>query len=160
MKKQREARQAVRLRERQTARGTARQGKNRMVAFVLIATAVLALALALLKPVMLPPRAIPGTGVIELMADMGGFSERVIRVKVGETVTVRLTSLDSPFHLDGGGKHQFAIEELGVNIIAPARGTASATFTPAEPGTYVFYCDICCGGRANPTMNGRFIVEA
>ena len=35
-----------------------------------------------------------------------------------------------------------------------------ATFTPDAPGEYTFYCDICCGGRANPTMNGKLIVEA
>ena len=25
---------------------------------------------------------------------------------------------------------------------------------------YTFYCDICCGGRANPSMQGTLIVEA
>lgn len=132
---------------------------RRMVVFTLIATASLVAAVTLLKPV--SPRKTAAEGrVIDLTADMGGFSAKVIRVRVGETVTVRLTSLDSPFHLDGGGKHQFAIPELGVNIIAPARGTASATFTPDKPGTYTFFCDICCGGKANPTMSGRFIVRA
>jgi len=97
--------------------------------------------------------------VIDVAIDMKGFDTSEIRVRAGEPVTIRLTSLDGPFHLDGGGKHQLAVDELGVNIIAPARGSASDTFTPTEPGTYVFYCDICCGGRANPTMTGTLIVE-
>ncbi|GMV05179.1 MAG: hypothetical protein AMXMBFR53_14580 [Gemmatimonadota bacterium] len=98
--------------------------------------------------------------MIEIAADMGGFDRRVIRVRGGEPVTVRLTSLDNRFHTDGGGRHQFAVDELGVNIVAPSLGSASQTFTPEEPGEYVFYCDVCCGGRANPTMSGRLIVEA
>lgn len=90
---------------------------------------------------------------------MDGFDQYEIHVKVGEPVTIRLTSLDNTHHTDGGGKHQWAVDELGVDIIAPALGSNYATFTPQEAGTYTFYCDICCGGRANPTMNGSFIVE-
>ncbi|MGK7312501.1 MAG: cupredoxin domain-containing protein [Candidatus Longimicrobiales bacterium M2_2A_002] len=101
----------------------------------------------------------PDPDVIDVAIDMKGFDTPEIRVRAGEPVTLRLTSLDGPFHLDGGGKHQLAIDEFGVNIIAPARDTASATFTPMEPGTYEFYCDICCGGRANPTMIGSLVVE-
>lgn len=98
--------------------------------------------------------------VIDIKADMGGFSPREVRVKAGRPVTVRLTSLDNSHHVDGGGKHQWAVDELGVNIVAPPEGSSSQTFTPAKPGTYTFYCDICCGGRANPTMRGRLVVEA
>lgn len=106
-----------------------------------------------------------GTGVssgeiVEIKGTMGGFSTSVIRAKAGRPLTVRLTSTDTRFHTDGGGKHQFAIDYLGVNIIAPPLGTREATFTPKEPGTYEYYCDVCCGGRANPTMVGRLIVEA
>lgn len=97
--------------------------------------------------------------VIDISADMGGFSRNVVRVKAGEPVTVRLRSLDNSHHTDGGGKHQWAVDELGVNIIAPPLGSSYRTFTPAKPGAYTFYCDICCGGRANPTMSGRLIVE-
>ncbi len=90
---------------------------------------------------------------------MDGFSPKEIRVRVGEPVTVRLISLDNQFHTDGGGKHQWAVDELGVNIVAPPMGDKSATFTPEKPGTYTFYCNICCGGRANPSMQGTLIVQ-
>ena len=83
-----------------------------------------------------------------------------IRVKAGEPVTVRLTSLDNQHHTDGGGQHQWAVDELGVNVIAQPLSSNTVTFTPEKSGEYTFYCDICCGGRANPTMNGTLIVEA
>jgi heme/copper-type cytochrome/quinol oxidase subunit 2 len=98
--------------------------------------------------------------VVLVEANMSGFRPKVIRVKAGEPVTVRLKSLDTPFHTDGGGKHQFAIDELGVDIIAPPGGTREATFTVSEPGVYGFYCSVCCGGKANRAMWGRLIVKA
>jgi len=101
-----------------------------------------------------------GGDVVEIKGTMGGFSTALIRAKAGRPLTVRLTSVDTRFHTDGGGKHQFAIDGLGVNIIAPPLGTQQATFTPSAPGVYDFYCDICCGGKANPTMQGKLIVEA
>lgn len=102
----------------------------------------------------------PMDNVIDVSANMGGFDKDVIRVKVGEPVSVRLTSQDNRYHTDGGGQHQWAVDEFGVNVIAPPLGNNLVTFTPDEPGTYTFYCDICCGGRANPTMQGTLIVEA
>ena len=75
-------------------------------------------------------------------------------------MTVRLTSLDNEHHTDGGGKHQWAVDELGVDIVAQPESSNIMTFAPEKPGTYTFYCDIRCGGKANPTMNGQLIVEA
>ncbi|GMR12164.1 MAG: hypothetical protein BMS9Abin29_0352 [Gemmatimonadota bacterium] len=129
------------------------------VVFYTLTAAVLATAGYLLKPALFGRGLAPKVGVVDISADMGGFRKTVLRVKAGEPVTIRLTSLDNRYHRDGGGKHQFAIDELGVDIVAPALGSASQTFTPTEPGTYLFYCGVCCGGRANPTMNGKLIVE-
>ena len=132
----------------------------RAVVFYSIVAAALAGAVFLLKPAVFGRGPDPDAAIVDIAADMGGFDRSVIRVRAGEPVTIRLTSMDNRFHTDGGGKHQFAVDELGVNIIARPLGSASKTFTPSEPGTYVFYCDICCGGRANPTMSGKLIVEA
>ena len=101
----------------------------------------------------------PDGAIVEIKGTMGGFSTSEIQAKAGRPLTVRLTSVDNRFHTDGGGKHQFAIDALGVNIVAPPLGTQEATFTPATPGVYEYYCDVCCGGRANPTMVGKLIVE-
>jgi heme/copper-type cytochrome/quinol oxidase subunit 2 len=67
--------------------------------------------------------------------------------------------MDNSAHTDGGGKHQWAVDELSVSIIAPPEGSNYATFTPTKAGKYTYYCDICCGGKANPTMSGTLIVE-
>lgn len=156
-------RRAKRLRGEQRDRAGAdpvrKRSRARLVFWTLTA-AVLVTAGYLLKPALFG-RALPATaGVVDVTADMGGFNQTVIRVRAGEPVTIRLTSLDNQYHFDGGGKHQFAVDELGVDIVAPALGSASQTLIPVEPGTYLFYCDICCGGRANPTMRGKLIVEA
>ncbi len=137
-----------------------RQQRIRAAAFAVIGVVVLGLAgyflvSAFFKPA--PP--VMAGNVIDVQAAMDGFDLKLIRVKVGEPVTVRLTSLDNSHHTDGGGKHQWAVDELGVSIVAPPEGSNYATFTPDKPGTYTYYCDICCGGRANPTMLGTLIVE-
>lgn len=138
-----------------------RKRKIRAAAFAGISVAVLGLAGYFLVPafirVALPPMA---GNVIDVEADMGGFDRKLIRVKAGQPVTVRLRSLDNSHHTDGGGKHQWAVDELGVNIIAPPLGSKYATFTPNKAGRYTYYCDICCGGRANPTMRGTLVVES
>ena len=147
-------RQTRRLRRR-------RQQRIRAIIFSVIVLVVLGFAGYLLKPVIFrtPPPPMAGN-VIDVVADMAGFNMKEIRLKAGEPVTIRLESLDNSHHTDGGGKHQFAVDELGLNIIAQPLSTNYATFVPQEPGTYNFYCNICCGGRANPTMNGTLIVES
>lgn len=136
-----------------------RRQRVRATTFAVISALVLGAAGYLLFEAFWRPELPPMAGnVIDIAADMGGFSRKVVYVKAGERVTVRLRSLDNSHHTDGGGRHQWAVDELGVNIIAPPLGSSSRTFTPAKPGTYTFYCDICCGGRANPTMSGRLVV--
>lgn len=133
----------------------------RATAFVVIGLLVLSLAGYLLASAFSQPALPPLAGnVIDVSANMSGFDMQEIRLKVGQAVTVRLTSQDNSHHTDGGGQHQWAVDELGVSIIAPPEGSSYATFTPDTPGAYTFYCDICCGGRANPTMQGTLIVEA
>ena len=138
-----------------------RQQRIRSVVFAVIVVGVLGLAGYYLYSAFFrsaPPQM--AGNVIDVAADMSGFDKPEIKVKAGEPVTIRLTSLDNSHHTDGGGKHQWAIEELDVDIVAQPESSNYATFTPDKPGEYTFYCDICCGGRANPTMNGTLIVEA
>ena len=138
----------------------ARQKKVRAIIFGLITVIVLGLSVALLVSAFSPKTPPPAVNTIDISADMGGFNMQEIRVKAGKPVTIRLTSLDNSHHTDGGGQHQWAVDEFGVSVVAPAEGTNFITFTPDKPGMYTYYCDICCGGRANPTMQGKLIVEA
>lgn len=138
----------------------ARQRRIRSTIFAAVVIGVLGLAGYYLKSAFFRPPPEPMAGnVIDVEASMSGFDQKEIRIKVGESVTLRLTSLDNSHHTDGGGKHQWAVDELGVNVIAQPESSNYVTFTPDKTGTYTFYCDICCGGRANPTMNGQIIVE-
>lgn len=143
--------QAIPHRRRQTVRA---------IAFSALAIVVLGAAGYLLLSGLFPTLPSSSANTIDLRANMSGFSAEVVRVRAGEEVTLRLTSLDNQYHTDGGGRHQWAVDELGLNVIAPAQGSETVTFTPDQPGTYTFYCDICCGGRANPTMQGTLIVQA
>lgn len=152
------AREAVQLARRQAQR---RQKRLRGIAFAVVLVGVLGLAGWLLFSAFAGPKLPPLAGnVIDVSASMSGFDKPLIRVKVGRPVTVRLTSVDSSMHTDGGGRHQWAIDDFGVSVIAPPEGYNTVTFTPNKTGTYVFYCDICCGGRANPSMQGTLVVEA
>jgi cytochrome c oxidase subunit 2 len=138
-----------------------RQTRIRKTIFSVVIVGVLGLAgyflvTAFFRP---PPPAMAGN-VIDIAAGMDGFDQKEVHVKVGEVVTIRLTSLDNSHHTDGGGKHQWAVEELGLDIITQPEKSNYITFTPDKPGSYTYFCDICCGGRANPTMSGTLIVEA
>jgi len=147
-------------RERQ-ARRTQIKRRQRRVAYIAVVTSVVLIAGWLVaRPVV--RGWLPGSSpdVLVVRANMTGFQPYLLRVKAGEPIRLRLESLDTRFHTDGGGRHQFAIDELGVDIIAPPLGSKDVTFTVSEPGTYKFYCSICCGGKANPTMWGRLIVES
>ncbi len=137
-----------------------RQSRIRSTIFVVIVIGVLGLAGYYIKSAFFRPAPEPMAGnVIDMEASMSGFDKKEIRVKVGQPVTIRLTSIDNSHHTDGGGKHQWAVDELGVNVIAQPESSNTVTFTPDKAGTYTYYCDICCGGKANPTMNGQIIVE-
>lgn len=137
-----------------------RQQRIQTAVFAVIVIGVLGLSGYFLKNAFFKPEPPPMAGnVIDIKAAMDGFDQKELHVKAGQPVTVRLTSMDNSHHTDGGGKHQWAVDELKVSIVAPPEGSSYATFTPTKPGKYVFYCDICCGGKANPTMNGSLIVE-
>ena len=137
-----------------------RQRHVRSAIFAVLVIGVLGMAGYYLKEAFFRPPPAPMAGdVIDVEASMSGFDKTEIRVRVGQPVTIRLTSLDNSHHTDGGGQHQWAVDELGVDVIAQPESSNYITFTPDKAGTYTFYCDICCGGRANPTMNGQIIVE-
>ncbi len=132
----------------------------RFAAFAVIALAVGAAAIGLVVTRLQGPAA-TDTAAIQVHASMGGFDPPALTVKAGQTVKVELSSMDSSMHSDGGGWHQFAIDALGINWKVGPESSKVFEFTaPAGAGTYSWYCDICCGGKANPSMQGKLTVTA
>ncbi|MBI4491651.1 MAG: cupredoxin domain-containing protein [Chloroflexi bacterium] len=95
-----------------------------------------------------------------LEVSMNGFSAPVVTAQSGQALRVRLVNPDSQFHTDGNGWHQFAIPALGIDARVAPRSETVVELPAAEPGDYPFYCDICCGGKENPTMQGTLRVQA
>lgn len=143
------------------ARPTPRLPRSmRLIAFGGIAMLIGIAAVGLVVTRLLPEPATDVTA-IQVSASMGGFEPPVMQAKAGSTVRVEFASTDTPFHSDGGGWHELAIEELGIDWkVAPQSRQVFEFTAPAEPGTYAFYCDICCGGKENPSMQGRLTVTA
>jgi len=88
--------------------------------------------------------------VIEVEGGSFYFKPNEIRVKAGETVTIKLNSADM--------MHDFVIDELDVRTeIVQGGSSGSVTFTPTEPGEYEFYCSV--SNHRAQGMVGTLIVE-
>lgn len=132
----------------------------RLVAFGVIVLLAGGLAIGLFLGRLQPPAATDVTAV-QVHASMGGFDPEALSVAAGQTVRVEFSSMDTPYHSDGGGWHQFAIDALGIDWKVGPQSSEVFEFTaPATPGAYDFYCDICCGGKENPSMQGTLTVTA
>ncbi len=93
--------------------------------------------------------------------DMAGFRPGSLKARAGQSTRVQLVNPDSPYHTDGGGWHEMAIPQLGIDAKVAPRGTATFEIPASTPpGEYLFYCDICCGGKENPDMRGVLKVTA
>lgn len=90
---------------------------------------------------------------------MGGFTPNPLQIDANTTTTLRLDNPDSSHHTDGGGVHQFAVPALGIDILVQPRSSEVITIPATEAGEYAFYCDTCCGGKENPSMQGTLVVN-
>lgn len=118
-------------------------------AAILVLAGVLALAPVLdLRPAPPPP------GAQAVVISMAGFTPNRFTVVAGRPITLTIENPDSQFHTDGGGWHQFAIDDIKLDVRIAPHSTKTVTLPALSAGTYQFYCDICCGGRANPSMLG------
>ena len=91
---------------------------------------------------------------------MSGFDPSTITVKAGTPLKIDLINMDNQYHQDGGGMHNFAMDDFALNVIVDPLGQKVFSVPTSTPGTYGWYCSVCCGGRASPSMNGRVVVEA
>jgi len=138
----------------------ARQSRLRGLAFLAIIVGVLGVGGVLAFGDFLDRPSDAGTaGVIDVQSSMAGFNPSEIRVKAGETVTLRWWTDDAAVHLQGG-VHTMIAPDLGLSEALPAESTRSVTWAvPNKPGTYDVYCESCCGGKDSPTMHGKIVVE-
>jgi cytochrome c oxidase subunit 2 len=98
-------------------------------------------------------------GTIRVQSSMAGFTPSEMRVQAGSTVTFDWWTEDAAMHLENGA-HTMISPELGLNEALPAESRRSVTWqVPDKPGTYDVWCDSCCGGRGNPGMHGKIVVE-
>jgi cytochrome c oxidase subunit 2 len=97
---------------------------------------------------------------VELRIDMAGFTPPAISAPADRLVRVRIVNPDSSHHSDGGGVHGFTIAKLGVDAKIQPETTQVVTIPPSAAGEYAFYCDTCCGGKENPSMQGVLKLKA
>ncbi len=87
---------------------------------------------------------------VSVAASKFEFTPDTVKVKVGEPVTLVLTSLDRI--------HGFKMPELGIRTeIIPDQETR-VTITPQKTGTFTFFCDVFCGD-GHEEMAGTLVVE-
>ncbi len=125
-------------------------------AAVVLLGAAIFLILAPLRTVM-PAPDLP-SGVQRVVVSMGGFSPGRLQAKAGQDLTITLVNPDSRFHTDGGGWHQFRIETLNMDVRIPPSSARTVILRGLRAGVYEFYCDVCCGGKENPSMRGTLEV--
>ncbi|MBI3746513.1 MAG: cupredoxin domain-containing protein [Chloroflexi bacterium] len=153
---------AVRRAAAQAERDRHAEGRRsrplRIALFAVLALVIGGGAIGLVVSRLIGPAA-TDAAAIQVRASMGGFNPPALTVKAGQAVKVEFSSTDTSMHSDGGGWHQFAIDALGINWKVGPETTKVFEFTaPVTAGTYSWYCDICCGGKANPTMQGKLTV--
>lgn len=92
----------------------------------------------------------PDSYELQMVARMWAFQPSVVRLPVGSTVDLYVTSQDII--------HGFKIERKNVNLMAIPGAINYMRVTFNEPGEYLFACHEFCGA-AHHTMAGRFIIE-
>ncbi len=106
------------------------------------------------------PPPVSGSADLTMRVDMSGFSPSQLTLQPGRAMRLMLVNPDNSMHSDGGGIHEFAVPELGIDVKVPPLTNMVITLPAAEPGDYAFYCDTCCGGKENPSMQGVLRVRA
>lgn len=160
-------RQTSRLRPRETTtRASAgksasapRPTRIRVIAFGLIAVAILGAGVYLAGSVFMGQRDRPSTqGALAMRVSMDGFDPSPINAKPGETLTIDWWNTDGAMHLENG-VHTLVSDSLNVRFALPAESRKTIQITaPMTPGDYDFWCDSCCGGKDNPNMHGKLHV--
>ena len=73
-----------------------------------------------------------------------------ISAKVSQNVNITFVN-------DGALEHNFIIDEFGVENLLKSGENVAISFTPQEPGTYDFYCNVA--GHLEAGMQGTLTVS-
>jgi len=113
-----------------------------------LAASVIVSVLALAAPFHAGAQVTPR--VIEIAAKRYEFTPKVITLKQGETVTIRLTTEDVT--------HGFYMKSLGIDAVVEPGKATEITLTPQTTGSFTTICDHFCGeGHGN--MHMTIVVE-
>lgn len=91
-----------------------------------------------------------GAVIIDITSKQWEYNPSEIRVKEGQTVILRIKSIDVP--------HGFVIEDYRVNVFLPPGEVVEAKFTANKVGEFVYFCNVFCG-TGHPSHKGKLIVE-
>lgn len=144
-------------------RGTSpRRGRQTLAAIAVLTGVAVAAVFLFARPYLraaAPVGSAPEPDAV-LRISMSGWQPAELRATGGETITIRMVNLDNRFHTDGGGWHNFVVPFTGFEErVGPEQTTTFSLKVPAAKGVYLFYCDVCCGGKDNPYMQGKLIVS-
>lgn len=132
----------------------ARRGVPHIAASLIAAILALGMGAIVVAALPQPPLGIQvDTATLASLPAIGAkdflFTTETLRVKPGETITIRLDNGDD-------GPHSLDIDELNVHTFMPSKSTALTIFEVATPGEYTFYCAI--GTHRQAGMVGKLIV--
>ncbi len=92
----------------------------------------------------------PDTYELQMVARMWAFQPSTVRLPVGSTVDLYVTSQDII--------HGFKVEQHNINLMAVPGAINYMRVTFNKPGEFMYACHEFCGA-AHHTMAGRFIIE-
>jgi hypothetical protein len=93
----------------------------------------------------------PGVWVVGEGRPFSREKENIVRVKQGESVTLRLSSMDVV--------HGFSIAEYNISEVINPGETVVVEFDADRTGEFEFYCSARSCGPGHIDMRGKLIVE-
>lgn len=87
---------------------------------------------------------------IAIQAKNWEFTPSVITVKQGDSVSLKITSIDVD--------HGFALPDFGVTANLKPGKTETVVFTADKKGEFTFFCNVFCGA-GHKEMKGKLIVQ-
>lgn len=92
----------------------------------------------------------PAQQTFDVEARQWEFKPATIRVKQGDSVTLRITSVDV--------EHGFTLAAYGISENLSPFNTVTVKFTADKKGSFNFFCNVYCGS-GHGSMKGTLIVE-